>query len=93
MVLQITGLKEDQEETVKVIAEKTKAYEEHTGKVKSLEEEAKKPPVDRKLPEFGTDQDFQLAQALKKLKGQPVLVSKTAVVEDKEKAEKDKKEN
>lgn len=39
--LQITGLKEDQEETVKVIAEKTKAYEEHTGKVKSLEEEAK----------------------------------------------------
>ena len=60
---------------------------------KRLEEEAKKPPVDRKLPEFGTDQDFQLAQALKKLKGQPVLVSKTAVVEDKEKAEKDKKEN
>lgn len=39
--LQITGLKEDQEETAKVIAEKTKAYEEHTGKVKSLEEEAK----------------------------------------------------
>lgn len=39
--LQITGLKEDQEKTAKVIAEKTKAYEEHTGKVKSLEEEAK----------------------------------------------------
>lgn len=39
--LQITGLKEDQEETAKVIAEKTKAYEEHTEKVKSLEEEAK----------------------------------------------------
>ena len=60
---------------------------------KRLEEEASKPPVDRKLPELGTDKDFQLSQALNRFKGQPVLVSKTAVVEDKEKNEKDKKEN
>jgi carboxyl-terminal processing protease len=45
--------------------------------LKKLEDEAKKPPQDRKLPEFGSDKDFQLAQALNQLKGQPVLVSKT----------------
>ena len=44
---------------------------------KRLEEEAKKPPQDRKVPEFGTDKDFQLVQALNQLKGRPVLVSKT----------------
>ncbi len=44
---------------------------------KRLEEETKKPLADRKLPEFGTDKDFQLVQALNRLKGQPVLVSKT----------------
>ena len=45
--------------------------------LKKLEDEAKKPPQDRKLPEFGSDKDFQLIQALNQLKGQPVLVSKT----------------
>jgi len=45
--------------------------------MKKLEEEAKKPPQDRKLPEFGSEKDFQLTQALNKLKGLPVLVSKT----------------
>ncbi len=45
---------------------------------KKLEEEARKPLADRKLPEYGTDKDFQLAQAINKLKGRPVLVSKTA---------------
>jgi carboxyl-terminal processing protease len=49
---------------------------------KKLEDEtnAKKvvtPP--KPLPEFGTPEDFQLAQALNRLKGKPVLVSKTAV--------------
>ena len=55
---------------------------------KRLEEEAKKPAADRKAPEFGTDKDFQLVQALNQLKGRPVLVSKT-LTERKE----DKKEN
>jgi len=45
--------------------------------LKKLEDEAKKPPQDRKLPEFGSEKDFQLIQALNQLKGQPVLVSKT----------------
>jgi carboxyl-terminal processing protease len=30
------------------------------------------------LPEFGSTDDFQLAQALNQLRGQPVMVSKTA---------------
>jgi len=45
--------------------------------LKKLEEEAKKPPQERKLPEFGSDKDFQLIQALNKLKGLPVVASKT----------------
>ena len=37
----------------------------------------KKPVADRKMPEFGTDKDFQLTQALNQLKGATVLASKT----------------
>ena len=55
---------------------------------KRLEEEAQKARTEIKLPEYGTDKDFQLQQALNQLKGLPVLVSKTAVIEDKEKNEK-----
>ncbi len=46
---------------------------------KKLEEEARKPVVERKMPEYGSDKDFPLMQAIKKLKGQPVMVSKTLV--------------
>jgi carboxyl-terminal processing protease len=58
---------------------------------KRLEEEALKPPQERnKAPEFGSEKDFPLLQALHHLKGEPVLVSKTQViVENKE----EKKEN
>jgi carboxyl-terminal processing protease len=52
-----------------------------------LEEEMKKPLADRRLPEFGTEKDFQLAQAINQLKGQPVLVSKTLVERKEEKKE------
>jgi carboxyl-terminal processing protease len=45
--------------------------------IKKLEEEAKKPVAERRLPEFGSDKDFQLAQAIKQLKGQPVKASTT----------------
>jgi len=55
--------------------------------VKKLEEELKKPLAERKLPEYGTDKDFQLIQAIKQLKGQPVLVSKTLVERPEEKKE------
>ncbi len=43
---------------------------------KKLEEESKRAAV-KPLPEFGSDNDFQLAQAINRLKGKPVLVSKT----------------
>ena len=46
---------------------------------KKLEEEARKPPADRKVPEYGSDKDFPLMQAINKLKGQPVMISKTQV--------------
>ena len=44
---------------------------------KRLEEDSKKSLSDFKMPEFGTDKDFQLAQALNQLKGATVLASKT----------------
>ena len=48
---------------------------------KKLEEEARRSATARRkpLPEFGSAEDFQLAQAINRLKGKPVLVSKTAV--------------
>ena len=55
--------------------------------LKRLEEEARKPPQDRKVPEFGSDKDFPLMQALLQLRGQPVLVSKTQVERKEEKKE------
>ena len=50
----------------------------------SAQEGSRKRPRSRRsgrkpLPEFGSDKDFQLAQALNRLKGKPVLVSKTVV--------------
>jgi carboxyl-terminal processing protease len=48
---------------------------------KKLEDEAIKraAAAPKPQPEFGSADDFQLAQALNRLKGKPVLVSKTAV--------------
>jgi len=47
--------------------------------LKRLEEESRKPLSERRPPEFGSEKDFQLMQALNQLKGRPVLVSKTQV--------------
>jgi carboxyl-terminal processing protease len=55
--------------------------------LKRLEEESRKSPEQRRPPEFGSDKDFQLAQALNQLKGRPVLVSKTFVERKEEKKE------
>ncbi|MDO8318994.1 MAG: peptidase S41, partial [Rhodoferax sp.] len=52
-----------------------------------LEEELKKPAADRKMPEFGSEKDFQLIQAINQLKGHTVLVSKTMVERPEEKKE------
>ena len=55
--------------------------------MKRLEEESRKPVSERRPPEYGSEKDFQLQQALKKLKGQPVLISKTQVERSAEKKE------
>jgi carboxyl-terminal processing protease len=52
---------------------------------KRLEEDARKPPAERKVPEFGSDKDFQLIQALNQLKGRPVMISKTMIERKEEK--------
>ena len=57
--------------------------------LKKLEEETKKPPEQRRPPELGSDKDFPLLQAINRLKGRPVIISKTAIVE----AKNEKKEN
>jgi carboxyl-terminal processing protease len=54
---------------------------------KKLEDEMKKPVADRKMPEYGSEKDFQLAQAINQLKGLPVAVSKTMVERKEEKKE------
>lgn len=54
---------------------------------KKLEEESRKPVAERRLPEFGTEKDFQLQQALNHLKGRTVVVSKTQTERPEEKKE------
>jgi carboxyl-terminal processing protease len=54
---------------------------------KKLEDEMKKPVADRKLPEYGSDKDFPLLQAVNQLKGRPVMVSKTLIERKEEKKE------
>ena len=54
---------------------------------KRLEEDAKKPLADRRLPEYGSDKDFQLAQAINQLRGRPVMVSKIMTERAEEKKE------
>jgi len=47
-----------------------------------LEEEQRKNPGKRLLPEYGSADDFRLVQALNHLKGQPVVLSKTLKARD-----------
>ena len=54
---------------------------------KKLEEELKKPLAERKMPEYGSEKDFQLIQAINQLKGRSVMVSKTLVERKEEKKE------
>ena len=57
--------------------EREKAREEARTKLES--EFAKKNEPPKPLPEFGSAEDFPLAQAINQLRGRPVMVSKTAV--------------
>ena len=52
--------------------------------LKRLEEESRKPAAERRLPEFGSEKDFPLQQALAQLKGQPVKASKTLALRKEE---------
>ena len=61
-------------EDEKLDPQREKAREEA---LKKLEEDSKKAPAERRLPEFGSDKDFQLQQALNQLKGLPVKASTT----------------
>jgi carboxyl-terminal processing protease len=54
---------------------------------KKLEDELKKPMTERKIPEYGSEKDFQLQQAILQLKGLPVMVSKTQVEREEVKKE------
>ncbi|MFM6985221.1 MAG: S41 family peptidase [Hydrogenophaga sp.] len=67
-------------------AEQTREQEREQAR-KKIEEEAKKNPGQRLVPEFGSEQDFQLQQALRQLKGQAVQVSKTLTVRTEEKSD------
>jgi carboxyl-terminal processing protease len=46
---------------------------------KRLEELSKRNEPPKPLPEFGSAEDFQLAQAINRFKGKPVVISKTMV--------------
>ena len=60
-------------------AAQREALQSATRRVRSYHEAQKKASTAKPLPEFGSPEDFQLAQALNRLKGKPVLVSKTIV--------------
>jgi carboxyl-terminal processing protease len=50
---------------------------EREAAINRLEAEAKKPESQRRPPEYGSDKDFPLQQAIAKLQGKPVQASKT----------------
>jgi carboxyl-terminal processing protease len=52
---------------------------EREAALKRLEAESRKPEAQRRPPEYGSAKDFPLLQALARLKGEPVKVSKTQV--------------
>ena len=67
----LTGAQEDKKDPA--------LEKEREAAMKRLEEESRKPAAQRRPPEYGSAQDFPLLQAMAKLKGQPVKVSKTLV--------------
>jgi len=55
----------------------TALEKEREAALNRLEADAKKPESQRRLPEYGSERDFPLQQALAKLQGKPVQASKT----------------
>ena len=70
-------------------ADREKARDEARKKLE--EQQAKTKEAPKPLPEFGTAEDFPLQQALNKLRGMPVLASKTAPAEQRAEAPVEKK--
>jgi carboxyl-terminal processing protease len=58
-------------------AAREKAREEARKKLEDENKQAAAAAAAKPLPEFGSEGDFQLSQAINRLKGRPVLVSKT----------------
>ena len=71
-------------------AEREKAREEARQKLEEQLAKTKEPV--KPLPEFGTAEDFPLQQALNKLRGLPVMASKTSTEQRAEAASTDKKQ-
>jgi carboxyl-terminal processing protease len=71
-------------------AEDKERDKEREAALKRLEEESRKPNSERRPPEFGSDKDFPLQQALNRLKGLPVQESKTQTERPAASADKDK---
>lgn len=59
--------------------EEARAKEREAARQKLEDQLAKQKEPPKPLPEFGTPEDFQLAQALNRLANRPVMVSKSAV--------------
>jgi carboxyl-terminal processing protease len=72
--------KNDPVDAEKVKAEEKAREAEREEARKRLEEFNKKPEAERRIPEFGSDKDFQLQQAINQLKGRNVMISKTLAV-------------
>jgi len=66
-----------EEKDATINKEREKARDEARAKLEA--EFAKKNEPPKPLPEFGSAEDFPLAQAINQLRGRPVMVSKTAV--------------
>ncbi len=67
----------DEKKDAPVEKEREKAREEARTKLEAEMSKKNEPP--KPLPEFGSAEDFPLAQAINQLRGRPVMVSKTAV--------------
>jgi carboxyl-terminal processing protease len=74
------------ERAAEKVAEQQREKEREQARLR-LEEENRKNPGGRILPEFGSAEDFPLQQALAQLKGLPVQVSKTLTARKEEKKE------
>lgn len=74
------------EQAAEKVAEQQREKDREQARLR-LEEENRKNPGGRILPEFGSAEDFPLQQALAQLKGQPVQVSKTLTARKEEKKE------